>query len=140
VGQPDGFQTKKTEIVYFNLDSTDINFRIIQYNSWFDMFVAMHQNSIGKANFHTYLDTFKVDVQAAYKDIDDQFFLTYVRYNIAEMDQAFNTKGETRLNTFLTYIKPFPVYYENDQYMRFVKRFFAEDFGDYVPDIETSIF
>src|SRR5690606_37357556 len=42
--------------------------------------------------------------------------------------------------TFLTYIKPFPVYYENDQYMRFVKRFFAEDFGDYVPDIETSIF
>ena len=140
INQPDGFQNKKTEIVFFGLDSTDINFRVIQYNSWFDMRVSMYSNEIGKSNFHQFLDTFKIDVQAAYKDVKDEYFLTYVRYNIAEMDQAFNVKGETRLNTFLTYIQPFPVYHENDQYMRFLKRFYSDEFSDYVPEVETSIF
>jgi peroxiredoxin len=140
VGQANSFQNKKTEIVFFGLDSTDINFRVIQYNSWFDMFVALHQNQMGTANFHMYLDTFKVDVQNAYKDVKDEYFLTYVRYNIAEMDQAFNRDGESRLDVYLTYIQPFPVYYENDQYMRFLRRFFAEDFGDYIPEIETPVF
>ncbi|MBI3133354.1 MAG: TlpA family protein disulfide reductase [Bacteroidetes bacterium] len=140
VGQPDGFQTKKTELVFFDLDSTDINYRIIQYNSWFDMFVAAHADVINANTFHTYLDTFKTNAAEAYKDVQDQFFLTYVRYNIAEMDQAFNSKGEERLNTFLNYIQPFPVYYENDQYMRFLKRFYSEDFNDYNPDTEHAIF
>jgi len=140
VGQPDGFQNKKTELVYFGLDSTDINYRIIAYNSWFDMFVSIHDESIGTGNFHTYLDTFKVDVQNAYKDVDDQYFLTYVRYNIAEMDQAFNSSGRNRLTIFLTYIEPFPVYHENDQYMQFIRRFYSDEFGDYVPDIESSVF
>jgi len=140
VGQPDGFQTKKTEVVFFGLDTTDINYRIIQYNSWFDMYVSANSDSINTNNFHTFLDTFKTNAAEAYKDIDDEFFLTYVRYNIAEMDQAFNTKGEQRLNTFLNYIQPFPVYYENDQYMRFLKRFYSEDLNDYNPDTETAIF
>ena len=139
VGQAESFKNKKTEIVFFGLDSTDINFRIIQYNSWFDMFVAMYQDQIGTANFHQYLDTFKVDAQDAYKDVKDEYFLTYVRYNIAEMDQAFNRDGESRLETYLTYIQPFPVYYENDQYMRFLKRFFSDDFGDYNPEIDFSV-
>jgi len=140
VGQPDGFQNKKTELVYFGLDSADINYRIIAYNSWFDMFVSIHNESIGTGNFHTFLDTFKVDVQNAYKDVDDQYFLTYVRYNIAEMDQAFNSSGRNRLAIFLTYIEPFPVYHENDQYMQFIRRFYSDEFGDYVPEIESSIF
>jgi len=140
IGQPDGFQIKKTELVYFNLDSTDINYRIIQYNSWFDMYVSYNEKTIGPSNFHFYLDTFKTNVENAYRHVDDQFFLTYVRYNIAEMDQVFNSKGENKLNTFLTYIKPYPLYFENDQYMRFVKRFYSTDFGDYIPEIENAVF
>jgi len=140
VGQPDGFQNKKTEIVYFGLDSNDINFKIIQYHTWFDTFVSLHHAAIGSSNFHMYLDTFKVDVQNYYKEENDEYFLTYVRYNIAEMDQAFNSTGQTRLNIFLTYIDPFPVYYENDQYMRFLNRFYSDEFGDYIPEIESSVF
>lgn len=140
VGQPDGFQIKKTEVVFFGLDSLDINYKIIQYNSWFDMYVAANSDKITTGNFHHYLDTFKMNAAEGYKDVQDEFFLTYVRYNIAEMDQAFNSKGEQRLNTFLQYIQPFPVYYENDQYMRFLKRFYSEDFNDYNPDTEAEIF
>lgn len=140
VGQPDGFQTKKTELVYFGLDSTDINYRIIQYHDWFDMFVSMYQSQIGTDNFQTYLDTFKIDVSNAYAHIEDEYFLTYVRYNIGEMEQVFNTKGRLRLNTFLAYIEPFPVYYENDQYMQFILRFYTENFGDYRSDISDPIF
>ncbi|MBK7129804.1 MAG: TlpA family protein disulfide reductase [Crocinitomicaceae bacterium] len=138
--QADGFQTKEADLFFFGLDSTDINYRIIQYNNWFDTYVAYYADSINPANFHEYLDTFKTYAAEAYKNIEDVYFLTYVRYNIAEMDQAFNTKGESRINIFLNYIHPFPVYYENDQYMQFVKRFFYEEFSNYVPDVENAIF
>lgn len=140
INQPDGFQAKKTEVIFYGLDSTDINYRIIQYEDWFDMYVAIHSKEMSPVNFQQYLDTFKVDVANAYKDVNDLYFLTYVRYNIAEMDQAFDSKGKLRLNTYLTYIKPFPVYFENDQYMRFFKRYYSDDFGDYIPDIENEIF
>lgn len=138
--QPDGFQTKKTELLFFGLDSTDINYRIIQYNDWFDMFVAYHSNGISTSTFQRYLDTFKVDVMSSYKHVNDPYFITYVRYNIAEMDQTFDSKGKLRLNTYLTYIKDFPIYFENDQYMQFFKRYYSDDFGDYIPEIEQAIF
>lgn len=140
VGQPDGFQIKKTEVIFFDLDSTDINYRVIEYNQWVDMFISLYSATISTSNFQMYLDTFKVDVANYYKDVKDQYFLTYVRYNIAEMDQAFNSKGRLRLNTYMNFINPFPVYFENDQYMQFFTRFYSDDFGDYIPEIEQAIF
>lgn len=128
-------------MMFFGLDSTDINYRILEYTQWFDMFVAYHFKNISTGNFSTYLDTFKVDVQNAYKDVNDEYFITYVRYNIAEMEQVFGAgkNSNSKLETYLNYIEPFPIYYENDQYMKFIKRFYTQDFEDYIPDVEMSI-
>jgi thiol-disulfide isomerase/thioredoxin len=78
----------------------------------------------------------------AYKDVKDEYFLTYVRYNIGEMDQTFGggRNAEARLQIFLEYIGPYPVYYENDQYMTFIKRFYEQDFDGYDPHTEKEIF
>ena len=135
------FQNRKTELIFFGLDSTDINYRVLQYNQWFDSYVAYHEKNIAKGQFLVYLDTFKIYVAEAYEEVKDEYFLTYVRYNIGKMEQAFggNSKSSLRLETYLNYIEPFPVYYENDQYMNFFKGFYSSGFEDYMPTIEAEI-
>jgi hypothetical protein len=135
------FQNQRTDIMFFGLDSTDINYRIVRHNQWFDAFVAYHEKEIARGHFLAYLDTFSVYASDAYKEVKDEYFITYVRYNMAEMQQTFggNKKSEARLETFLDYIQPFPVYYENDQYMSFFRGFFSQSFSDYAPTIEAEI-
>lgn len=135
------YKNATTNAYFFGLDTTDINYRILQYHQWFDTYVAYNERAIAKGGFIAYLDTFKLYVQEAYKEVNDPFFITYVRYDIAEMEQSAggNRKSEARLNTFLNYIEPFPIYYENDRYMKFVLSFYEKSFGDYLPDTETAI-
>jgi thiol-disulfide isomerase/thioredoxin len=140
-GKPISFQNQHTDIVFFGLDTTDINYRILQYHLWFDTFIAYHERDIARGQFLTYLDTFMIYAADAYKDVEDEYFLTYVRYNVGEMQQSFggNARSSKRMETFLNYIEPFPVYYENDQYMRFFKGFYSKSFKDYPPDVEAEI-
>ena len=135
------FQNQKTDMMFFGLDTTDINYRIVQYNQWFDAYVAYHEKAIARGNFLAYLDTFSIYAADAYRDVKDEYFITYVRYNIAEMQQTFggNKRSEARLQTFLSYIQPFPLYYENDQYMDFFRGFYSQKFSDYSPTIEAEI-
>lgn len=139
--QPISFRNQYTDLRFFGLDTTDINYRILQYNQWFDTYVAYHEAAIARGQFRAYLDTFMVYASEAYKDVKDEYFLTYVRYNIGEMQQTFggNKKSENRLQTFLDFIEPFPVYYENDQYMKFFRGFYSKNFEDYQPNVEAQI-
>lgn len=139
--QPISFQNQRTDMIFRGLDTTDINYRIIQYNQWFDAFVAYYEVPIARGQFLTYLDTFKIYASEAYKDVKDEYFITYVRYNIAEMQQTFggNSKSSKRLETYLDFIQPYPVYYENDQYMKFFRGFYSQKFSDFAPQIETEI-
>ncbi|UKN01438.1 hypothetical protein K6119_17065 [Paracrocinitomix mangrovi] len=135
------FQNSRTDIMFFGLDSTDINYRILQYHMWFDEFVAYNESAIARGQFLAYLDTFSIYAADAYKDVEDEYFITYVRYNIAELQQTVggSSRSNLRLNTFLTYLQPFPVYYENDQYMKFFKGFYSRRFADFPPLIEDKV-
>ena len=138
---PLSFQNQQSDIVFYGLDTTDINYRILQYHQWFDTFVAYYEKEIAGGQFLQYLDTFKVYAQNAYKDVQDPYFLTYVRYDIAAMDQTHGgvSSSEGRLNVFMNYIEPFPIYFENDRYMQFVRDFYHQDFQDYPLDVRTLI-
>lgn len=139
--EPVSYKNAETNIYFSELDTLDINYLVLQYHQWFDTFIAYYEEEIGKGQFLAYLDTFKVYAAEAYKDIDDIYFITYVRYDIAEMEQAGGgiRKSENRLNAFLDYIEPYPVYYENDRYMKFVTGFYDKEFREYLPKTEQRI-
>lgn len=139
--QPLSFSNQLADLTFFGLDTTDINYRILQYNMWFDNFVAYYEVEIARGKFPQYLDTFKLELANVYKDVDDDYFLTYVRYNIALIELTIATHGgKERLRMYLDYIEPFPVYYENDQYMEFLLNFYHLDFDDYPPEMESQIY
>ncbi len=136
------FVNQKTETIFYGLDSTDINYKVLQYNQWFDKYIYYHQQDILKHGFTPYLDTFKIYAYKAYKNEKNAYFLNYVRYNIAQMEQIKKTRKNenAKLNTYLEYIKPYPVFAYNDQYMKFIKSFYPKDFEGYMPDVKASIY
>ncbi len=135
------FVNQKIETVFYGLDSTDINYKVLQYNQWLDKYIYYHQKDITQKGFAPYLDTFKIYAYKAYKNEKNAYFLNYVRYNIAMMEQVKkNRKNKNaKLNTFLEYIKPYPVFVYNDQYMQFIKSFYPKDFEGFLPNIKASI-
>lgn len=139
--EPASFQNSETSIYFSELDTTDVNYMILQYHQWFESFVMYNEREFIGGGFLAYLDTFKRYATEAYKAVEDPFFITYVRYDIAEMEQAYggNRTSEKRLQTFLDYIEPFPVYYENDRYMKFLLAFYDKEFREYLPVTEAAI-
>lgn len=139
--EPVSYKNAETNLYFSDLDTSDINYRVLQYHQWFDSFIYYYRDSISKSSFLSYLDTFKLYAAEAYKDYNDPFFITYVRYDIAELEQSYggNRRSEKRLETFLTYIEPFPVYYENDRYMKFILAFYDKEFREYLPVTEKAI-
>lgn len=136
-----GAINKETNLYFFDLDTLDINYLILQYHNWFDAYLAYHQREVMNGKFLACLDTFKTYAITAYEKIDNPFFITYVRYDIAEMEQTKggNNRSEKRLETYLSYIDPFPVYYENDRYMKFIRAFYDKEFREYLPVTEQAI-
>ncbi len=136
-----GSANAETNLYFSDLDTLDVNYLILQYHEWFDVFVTYHAKDIRAGGFLACLDTFKTYATAAYEKIDNPYFITYVRYDLAEMEQTSggNRRSEKRLETYLTYIDPFPVYYENDRYMKFIRAFYDKEFREYLPVTEELI-
>lgn len=142
VNAPITFANQKVEVVFYNLDSTDVNYRVLQYNQWVDRYIYYNQRNIITHGFSPYLDTFKIYAYDAYKNIDAPYFINYVRYNIATMERSkvSSKMKNSKADTYLEYIHPYPVYSNHDQYMDFVKSFYSDDFEGYLPRIKSAVF
>jgi len=138
---PKTYQNAETNLYFSDLDTLDINYLVLQYHQWLDTYIAYHEREIARGGFLAYLDTFKLYAADAYKEINDPYFITYVRYDLGELEQTFggNAQSEKRLKTYLEYIEPFPVYHENDRYMKFLLAFYDKEFREYLPVTEEAI-
>ena len=139
---PISFANQKVEALFYGLDSTDINYRVLQYNQWLDKYIYYNRYNIKKYGFSPYLDTFKIYAYDTYKDLKAPYFINYVRYHIATMERTKDSSKnkKAKANTYLEYIHPYPVYSNHDQYMKFVKSFYPKDFEAFLPQIKASIY
>lgn len=142
INAPITFANQKVEVVFYDLDSTDVNYRVLQYDQWLDRYIYYNQFNIIKHGFSPYLDTFKIYAYDSYKYLDAPYFINYVRYNIAIMERTkvSSKMKSSKANTYLEYIHPYPVYAHNDQYMQFVKSFYPKDFEGYLPRIKSAVY
>jgi hypothetical protein len=120
------------EITFYNLDSTDINYKILGFQRWFDYFVGgtYHlRNDKQSALFSAKLDTFKTNVQNYYMSdtSDNSFFLkTYIRYSIAGLDNINTLAERNRYEKYDFYLEKYPVCYNNDIYMDYLIGFYEK--------------
>lgn len=113
------------ELAFLDLKQDDINYKVLSFDKWVNTFLGnfYYKKSLG-TEFARNLDTFKLNVENAYKDDTNRFFKTYVRFSIASLDDLQYTGSRNRYEKFDFYLHNFPVSYENEAYMLYIKTFY----------------
>lgn len=114
------------EFFFLGLDSTDINYKILQYdNQQFEFLQANYRpKSLKSTNFVQKLDTFKLRITEEYKSDTSQFFKTYVKFSVASLDDLAFVGHRNEYEKFDFYIQPEPVWYQNDRYMSYILHYY----------------
>jgi hypothetical protein len=132
----------EVELNFKNLDSTDINYKILQFNSWENYFLgnfyAMAQQK--GVEFSKHLDTFKLNVQNYYQSDTNRFLKTYIKYRIADLDEINFTGSRNVAEKFDHYLRLETVHYHNEPYMDYISRFFEDFFEHAAPETNNRIY
>lgn len=120
------------EMTFYDLDSTDINYKVLRFQRWYDYFVGgtYHlRNDNENVEFTAYLDTFKTNVYNFYlqDSSENSYFLkTYIRYSIAGLDNINTLAERGKYEKYDFYLKKSPVSYANDIYMDYLTAFYEK--------------
>ncbi len=120
------------EMSFLDLDSSDINYKVLGFQRWMDYFVGgtYHlRNDKESALFSAKLDSFKTNVFNYYlpDTSENSFFLkTYIRYSIAGLDNINTIAERNRYEKYDFYLEKYPVSYTNDIYMDYVLDFYEK--------------
>lgn len=126
------------EATFFDLDTLDINYKILQFQRWMDEFVSSyyHLKNLKPMEFASKLDEFKTAVEKNYNLNDsvknstasepEKYFDTFVRFSIASLDNIQYAAERNRYEKHDFYIKHTPVQYKNDAYMSYINAFYEK--------------
>lgn len=116
----------KVELAFRGLSEDDINYKILSYNRWEDEYMSSfyHLKDYDPILFAQKLDTFKIYVERAYVNDSSIFFQTFVRFRIAALDEIVFAGSRNKYEKYDFYIRPTPVFYKNDAYMAYIKRYY----------------
>jgi len=126
------------ELTFLDLDSNDINFKILGFNGWFDnyAFINFQENRANPTEFTKRMNDFKDVAQQRYMQDTGTFFFNYVRFSIANFDNIQQRDNKNRYEKHDFYLKFQPVLYQNDAYMDYFKSFYKNILAS--TPIETS--
>lgn len=135
-------QGNQLEISFFNLDSTDINYKILSFDKWINNFLGYYfpSKKMNGAEFASKLEEFKSNVEKAYANDTSLFFKTYVKYSIASLDDIQFVGSRNRYEKFDFYINGFPVVYESDIYMNYLSSFYENMLGRLEMEVNNRVY
>lgn len=130
------------ELTLIGIDSTDINYKIAAFDMWKDNFIYAKMYELMSKDFSKYVDTFKMYVADYYKNEDDLYFLSYVKFSLAELEQINQVQNETvrRFVIYMNYIRKQPILFGHDKYINFLKTFYDQQFKRYGDQIRNEIY
>lgn len=132
----------QVEVTFFNLDSTDINYKTLSFQRWVDYFIGntYHLKSVKPLEFVDKLDTFKINVEENYKNDTSSFFKTYVKFTIAGLDNIATATERSRYEKYDFYLKRNTVHYHNDVFMTYFSDFYQNLFPGLVPELNEEVY
>lgn len=125
------------EITFLDLDSNDINYKILEFQRWSDEWIGsyFYLKNVKPLEFSTKLDEFKAAVDKFYHLSDTSkigmneaqtYFNTFVRFSIASLDNIQHAADRNRYEKHDFYLKYSPVAYRNDAYMGYLNSFYEK--------------
>ena len=123
--RPNGNQI---ELSFFGMDSTDINYKILQFQRWSDEYMSSiyYLKSAKPLEFGKKVEEFKLNAERVYAKDTCSFFKTYVKFSMASFDNIQFIAERNRYEKHDFYIKNAPVSYKNDAYMAYISSFYEK--------------
>lgn len=121
------FSGNETEILFFRLDSTDINYKILGFEAWMDNELAdlYILKEVEPAKFIQGILQFKADVQKEYRNDTSEFFKSYIKYSLGKnVDNIHYFGAPSNQSKFDFFIQNAEIQYHNPAYMEFVCDFY----------------
>lgn len=115
------------EISFFNLDSLDINYKILAFERWVNNFLGTYYitKKINPVEFNKELTDFKSNVDTYYSKDTNLFLRTYVKYSIATLDDMQLSGSVNRFDKFNMYVNSQPVVYDCEPYMSYISSLYS---------------
>lgn len=135
-------QGNEVQISFYNLDSTDLNSKIIAFDQKITDFIAKNykRQFITTPIFAQKLDTFRREIQKHYEKDTNFFLKTYVKYSIASLDDINYVGYKNRYEKYEFYINNNPILYNSELYMNYIELFYKKILGRYPTELNTKIY
>ena len=126
------FSGKEMELLFLELDSTDINYKILGFEAWLDDEMA-DLYLLKDADPTRFIDgvlNFKMEVLEAYRDEASNYFKNHIKYVLGKTIDNINYFGSpNELEKFNFYIRNQEVLYHLPAYVDFFQDFYAGVFS-----------
>lgn len=95
-------------------DTLDLNALIIQYNMLFEDFYTERYAQFVTARASSAIDTFRLQCEKRYKNLDNPYFKSFIDYNLATLKVSF---GRNEKLIYYVYLAKRPVQHSHAEYM-----------------------
>lgn len=115
------------EMEFFYLDSNDINYKILGFESWMDSEITelVVLKDAQQAEFIKRVRNFKNEVSSEYEQDSSIFFRNYVKYSLGlNVDQIKYLGSPSIDDKYSFYLDSLPILYHHDKYMEYVNLFY----------------
>ena len=114
------------DIVFYQLDSTDINYKILNFDRWLEKELGefYHLKKVKTEEYEKKYESLKKKADNFAKKDTNLFFLYHVKFSLAEMDDLEAVSSSLRIQNYAKWFHKLPVYYRNDSYMNYFNIFY----------------
>ena len=122
------FSGREMELLFLELDSTDINYKILGFEAWLDDELAdlYLLKDVDPSKFIDGVLKFKMDVLDAYKEEKSEYFKNHIKYVLGKtIDNINYFGGPNELEKFNFYIREQEVLYNLPSYIDYFKDFYS---------------
>lgn len=122
------FSGREMELLFLELDSTDINYKILGFEAWLDdEFADLYLlKDVEPTKFIDGVLKFKMEVLAAYKDEESEYFKNHIKYVLGKtIDNINYFGGPNELEKFNFYIRDQEVLYNLPSYIDYFQDFYS---------------
>jgi len=119
---------EEIELTFIDLDSTDINYKILGYESWLDDILSqIHFEKNNDDELWSKITYLKYAILKDVQQDTSSFFRNYVWYSIAMNIDNLRYKGaRSQKDNFETYFQNRPILYSNTSYCQYFESFFDQ--------------
>ena len=128
---------EEIELTFYNLDSNDINYKILGYHAWIDNYMAdifVEQNTNPKS-FASKIAIMKLMIAKDIQNDTSSYFDNFMRYTMAnDIDDQRFIGAPSQDEKYAIYLENRPILYDCDTYIDYFKSFYNQ----YIAQLETT--